>query len=229
MASWRALGGAAGVAIAATSIVAGVVHAAPATTGPATPASRPVIARDAADQAATALAVVTEHDLDGEVLSALEQGMASGGQTVVQEIQLAVIGGPITLETTSATVTLERVPGTRSDWVGDLPPVRVVDARGTHAGWDVRWSLDSLDVDGDGHVPAAKVQVEPGAPVVVHGVADGLESGKLGPAVRHGRTLFRAAPGGGGGTYEAGGTVRLRLPASVEADSVVVHLAFTLV
>jgi len=229
MASWRALGGAAVVAIVATGIVAGVVQAQPAAVAPAV-ATSPMPAASAHAPAATyALGPVTEHAVDGATLAAGQHARSTQGQTIVQEVQLAVIGGPIELVTTSAAVTLERVPGTRSDWAGVLPPVRIVDARGTHEGWDVRWTVDSLEVGAaDGRVPTAKVQVEPGTPVVVAGVADGLEAGKAGPAVRHGRTLFRAAEGGGGGTYEAGGSVRLRLPRSVDVETVIVHLSFHL-
>lgn len=61
--------------------------------------------------------------------------------------------------------------------------------------------------------------MEPGAPVVA--------AGQPGPATRHGRTLFGAARGTGGGTYEAGGVVTMRLPRSVDAGAVVVDLAFT--
>ena len=156
--------------------------------------------------------------------------LSAEGQAVTQVVQVAVIGGPLELASDQATVVLERVPGSKADWVGTLPPVRVVDARGTHEGWDVRWAVGGVDVDSPtpNHVPAAKVHLEPGEPVVVAGLPDGLAAGKGGPGVPKGRVLFSAEPGSGGGTYEAGGTVSVRLPSSVDASAVTVRLTFTL-
>lgn len=214
------------VAIGATLALASYVEASPvggssssvrvaSVSRPTPPAARP-----------TALPPVTEHPISVPDLPA-----SSGGtQSVTQVIQVAVIGGSLELVTDQATVVLERVPGLKADWVGTLPPVRVVDARGTHEGWEVRWAVSGVDVDSTkpSHVPFAKVQLEPGQPVVVAGLLEGLEAGKPGPGVPKGRTLFSAAPGTGGGTYEAGGTVSVRLPSSVDASAVTVHLTFSL-
>lgn len=229
-AGWRSKAMSVVVAVGVTVALASYVEASPANGGSSTsvrgvpaPASAPAAAR----ARAAALPPVTEHAI--EVLPDLATP-SGGGQSVTQVVQVAVIGGPLELATEQATVVLERVPGSKADWVGTLPPVRVVDARGTHHGWEVCWTVTGLEVDSSrpSHVPGAKVQLQPGAPVVVAGLADGLAAGKSGPAVRRGRTLFRAAPGTGGGTYEAGGIVTLRLPASVDASAVTVHLAFTL-
>ena len=71
-------------------------------------------------------------------------------------------------------------------------------------------------------------KLHPGVPVVVAGLAEGVEAGDPGRANHRGRTLFRALEGWGGGTYEAGGVVTVQLPASVDADHVTVRLALRL-
>lgn len=215
-------------ALTATGALAMVVNAAPAP-GRAVVAGTP---RSAAAGGAVAapLPPVTEHALDPATMAAAQAGDATGGgQSVTQTIQLSVVGGELTLADEKATVALERVPGSTRDWTGTLPPVRVIDARGTHEGWTVRWSVTSIELTGTpdaNHVPAGKVHLYPAQPTVVAGLDEGLTAGHPGPAVRPGRTLFSAEPGTGGGTYEAGGTITLRLPASVDASGVNVHLAF---
>lgn len=235
-ASWRAMVMSAVTAVAATGALAVVVDAAPAPAGSGTAAvvAPDAVAPDAAPSAATPapLPPVTEHALDPAMVAAAQAGAASrGGQTVTQTIQLTIIGGELSLAADRATVALEPVSGSDRDWTGTLPPVRVVDARGTHEGWAVRWTVSSIEVEGASgptHVPAAKVHLDPTDPAVVAGLDEGLAAGRGGPGVREGRTLFSAEPGSGGGTYEAGGTVSLRLPASVDAAGVTVHLAFEL-
>lgn len=229
--SWRAVLAATATAVAATGALAVVVDAAPA---PGSRAATVATAHPAPASHLSAVAAplpaVTEHAVDPAVLAAVHSSAAAtGGQSVTETIQLTIIGGELSLASDHATVTLERVEGGHDDWVGTLPPVRVVDARGTGAGWVVRWTVTGLDVAGArraSHVPAAKVHLQPGTPVVVAGLPDGIAAGRPGPATQHGRTLFSAEPGTGGGTYEAGGTVTLRLPRSIDADSVVVDLAF---
>lgn len=236
--SWRAIRTAATtavIAVAATAALAVVVDAAPAPTPTPTPQPATAAPRPPASGPARAaeLPPVTEHALDPEVLAASASAAPGlgGGQQVTQTIQLTVVGGDLELVSEKAIVVLERVPGSARDWAGTLPPVRVVDARGTHEGWTVRWTVAAVELEGgprSPHGPAAKVHVAPSEPVVVAGLPDGLAAGKAGPAVRHGRTLFSAAEGTGGGTYEAGGVVTLRLPASVDGDRIEVELAFSL-
>jgi hypothetical protein len=215
------------VAVGATVALASYVEASPA--GGSSSSVRVVSAPRATPPAArpTALPPVTEHPIS---VPDLDQPSSGGSQSVTQVVTLSIVGGPLELATEQATVVLERVSGSKADWVGTLPPVRVVDARGTHEGWEVRWAVGGVGVESfkRSHVPAAKVQLEPSDPVVVAGLPDGLAAGKPGPAVPKGRVLFSAAPGSGGGTYEAGGTVTLRLPSSVDASAVTVHLTFTL-
>jgi hypothetical protein len=150
---------------------------------------------------------------------------------VTESVQLTIIGGDLDLLTDRSSVTLHRAPGSDSEWTGTLPPVRVVDARGTGEGWTVRWTVTSVALDGvrrASDLPAPTVRLEPGDPVVVAGLPDGLTSGRPGREVPGGRRLFAAAPGTGGGTYEVGGTVVLRLPRSVEASAVTVSFGFSL-
>jgi hypothetical protein len=143
----------------------------------------------------------------------------------VQVVQLTVVGGALSLADESATVTLARHGST---WSAELPAVRVVDARGTHAGWTVRWTVTDVDVDGCRHprVGASHVKVTPAAPVVVFGTADGLEAGRAAVGTAKHRTLGRAVAGSGGGTYEAGGTVSMKLPQCRGADAVTVALSY---
>jgi hypothetical protein len=234
MASWRAVLAATVTAVVATGALSMAVDAAPAPgRRAATMVHSPAVATKHV-AAVAPLPPVTEHALDPAVVAAAavapSNPAGSRGQSVTQTIQLTIIGGELSLASDHATVTLERVAGSHHDWVGTLPPVRVVDARGTGAGWTVRWTVADIDVQGEGpahRVTTAKVRLEPGAPVVVAGLPDGIAAGRPGPATRHGRTLFSAARGTGGGTYEAGGVVTMRLPHSVDAESVVVDLAFT--
>jgi hypothetical protein len=212
--------GAAVMAVAASAAVATVVDAAPA---PPTPES--TLAAESTETESVPsvpLPAVTLHAIDPALVQAAQPNVQ---QSVAEVIQLSVIGGPLELVTSEATVTLERVSGSDRDWTAALPPVRVIDARGTHDGWAVSWTVSAVD---GVQVNRAKVKLEPGAPAVVAGTPDGLAAGKGGPAVRKGRILFNALSGSGGGTYEAGGTVSLRLPGNLDAESVVVHLAFTI-
>jgi hypothetical protein len=144
-----------------------------------------------------------------------------------QTITLAIQGGSLELETTHADVVLEPAQGSDRTWVGSLPPVRVVDARGTLEGWEVRWTVDGVKVDGTVQ-NGGRTQVSPATPTVVYGDSYGIASGDPATASHRGRVLFSADREAGGGTYEAGGTVSLRLPPHVDADEVSVDLAFSI-
>lgn len=152
------------------------------------------------------------------------------GEILEQTLDLNVVGGPLRLETSSASVVLTRRPGSDREWIGTMPPVRVVDARGTLAGWEVRWFMESVELDGSiaRRPDWATVSVDPAGPVVVDGAPEGLEAGGRRPATRPGRALMHAMPGNGGGTYEADGTVLVKLPGSVSAEHMVVNLTFAL-
>lgn len=223
--TWRSKAMSVMIAVGATAAMATYVDAAPARP-PASVPARPVPTAATATDRVRSLPPVTAHAIEVPHLG----GTSTGAQSLAQIVRVVVIGGGLELVTERATVALERVPGSRTEWVGSLPAVRVVDARGTHEGWEVRWAASGIDLDSGrpSNVPTAKVHLEPGEPVVVAGLPEGLEAGKPGPAVPKGRTLFRSEPEAGGGTYEAGGTVRVRLPASVEATAATVHLTFAL-
>jgi hypothetical protein len=175
---------------------------------------------------------MTQHPVDPALLAAVAAPLGGGGgQTVTEIVQLTITGGDLELVTDHASVTLHRVEGSDRDWTGTLPPVRVVDARGTGEGWRVSWAVDAIELDGATRgrgVPDARVRLDPSDPTVVDGLPEGLAAGRAGPALPHGRTLFTAEPGSGGGTYEAGGTVSLRLPPSVAATAITVELTFAL-
>lgn len=171
---------------------------------------------------------VTVHEVDPAILAAAPSG---GGGTVTQTIRVAVLGGSLELLTQKLTVPLAPVPGSDRVWHATLPPVRVVDARGTHEGWTVRWFVETVEIQGvsTGAVPPARVVVEPAPPVVVAGAADGLRAGRPAHGLQRGSVLFAADPGSGGGTYEGGGSVSLRLPAGHDVDGITVKLAFKIV
>lgn len=200
------------------------------------PAATPLRGRSEAAHAARPapqpLPPVSEHPLPPHVSSGASGSAAeSTAGPLVQVIQVQVHGGGLTLATNQVTVTLERAPGSHRDWVGTLPAVEVIDARGTHSGWRLRWSAATLELTDSpkaAHVPLSKVHLEPGTPIVVAGERAGVVAGKPGPAVHPGRLLMEAAPGFGGGTYAIAGTISVRLPTSVEAERVSVTLSFTL-
>ena len=214
--SLRATAAATLIAIAATTAVAAATDAAPSHPTETVTAARPNVRATTHETPAT-LPAVTTSDVDQAVLAAAQSGVTGEGQSVVQTIELTVLGGELELVTDHATVTLERVPGSSRDWTGTLPPVRVIDARGTHEGWTVQWSVAEVSVPR----ASGRVRLSADEPTVVAGLEEGLVAG-------NGRTLFRAKQGYGGGTYEAGGTVTLRLPRRADADEVVVDLTFTL-
>lgn len=158
---------------------------------------------------------VSEHAIDPVVLAAATPSPGAAA-SVTQVVQLTIHGGALSLDHARATVALEPT-GRRGAWSAPLPPVRVIDARGTHKGWRVTW--EAVAVVADGAAVRARVEVS-SSPVVVHGTDGGLRPG-------HGRTLGAARPGWGGGTYQLDGTVLVRLPAGVDAAEVTITLAYS--
>jgi hypothetical protein len=213
---WRATVVALGVSLSAAPLALSAASAAPVTTRPEIDVVHPA----ALHAPSVALAPVTEHPLDPRIVPA--RAVASATET----IQLTVIGGALTLASDHASITLR--PTSRRAWVGEVPPVRVVDARGTGEGWTVRWRVASVDVSGtDRHVPTSAVTLTPASPVVVDGESAGLTAGRATRArIARGSVLFMAAERAGGGTYEDAAMVSVELPASFAADAVVVNLAF---
>ena len=223
--SVRAAAAATALAVAA---VAGIAAAVEAGSAPVTAVVGERTTKASATPAPvqpTVLPDVTTADIDPAQLAAAGAGSDAAPSSIVQVIELSVVGGALELVDEHASVVLERVPGSVRDWVGVLPPVRVVDARGSHEGWEVRWSVEDVSRD----VGLHRIKVRPHEPVVVAGLADGLVEGSdgRGNAPRPLR-LLGAEPGFGGGTYEAGATVTVRLPPKADVDEVVVDLAFSL-
>jgi hypothetical protein len=221
--SLRATAAATALAIGATATVAAAVEV--------TPAQPPVVGRAAVASAeapapdqALALPAVTTAEVDPALLAATHSTQGSRPRSVVEVVELTVVGGELELVDARATVALERLPGSAREWIGALPPVRVVDARGTHEGWEVRWTLAEVSEG----VAARRVRVDPHPPVVVAGLPEGLLDGPAGCGAARSCLLFGAKAGYGGGTYEAGGTVSLRLPPNVDVGQVVVDLSFSL-
>ena len=199
--------------IGATVLCIAAVVAVPAQLSAATPTTTSTIV----EAPTAALGPVTVHEIESPAVG-------GSGSSMTQVVQIAVIGGDLTLVTPQAEVELRRGPW--SIWTGELPAVRVIDARGTHAGWTVRWDVAQVATTASGRTRevtgASAVWLAPSGPVVVAGLPDGLTSG------RDGRVLFAAEPGGGGGTYEAGGQVAVLVPPTVDPSAVVVRLTFAL-
>jgi hypothetical protein len=183
---------------------------------------RPVAKRAGSVVAPAPLGPVTVHEID---VPAAPPGTASGS-SMVQVVKVEVRGGSLSLTDDRAEVALVRHGRT---WSGELPAVRVVDARGTHAGWTVRWAVADIEVSGcvKAKVRPSHVRVDPAEPVAVHGLPDGVHAGRSSVGAGPARTLMRAAPGWGGGTYVGGGTATLRIPGCTSASSVVVTLNYS--
>lgn len=227
MASWRAVTGSAIVALAVTAGVAANVGATPA---PISGSGEVVDPPTAPLTSTPQLPAVTQHAIPADVLAAAAASAPTAPQSVTETVQLTIIGGDLELVTPTATVGLSEVRGSDGEWTGTLPPVRVIDARGTGAGWTVSWTVASVEVkgvSGTDQVDGARVHLTPGRPVVVDGLPEGLAAGPTWSSQTAGRTLFSAAPDTGGGTYEDGGELSVQLPASVEAHDVVVSLTFS--
>jgi len=143
-----------------------------------------------------------------------------------QVVGVSVRGGDLYLAEASTSLSLVPVSGSPSEWAADLPPVRLVDARGTLEGWRVMWSLTALQVDGK-VAGQAGMWLIPQAPDVVAGAPEGLALGRCTEARDGARSLLSASKNHGGGTYEAGAKVRVRLPDAWVASEVRVRLAFT--
>ncbi len=224
-----AMGIAVAVAAASVPLGASISVMAAGDESPPTVPTVPLVSTTVPSATTTvALPAVTTHPVDPALLAALRSRPgASAAQTVTQIVQLTIVGGELRLVTDRVEITLERASVLGGLWIGSLPPVRVIDGRGTHAGWRVRWSVASIVADGASVAPTAKVHLEPDTPMVVHGTPDGLFAGAPGGAEAASRTLFGAAPGSGGGTYESGGTVAMRSDA-FDADEVVIELALSL-
>ena len=219
---WRRLRATAAATIVATLATATVAAAVEVgSPGPSVPQTEVALSNATSTAVPSGLGAIS--------ISSVEAGgrspHATAPEAVEQVLKVSVLGGELELATLHHEVTLERVPGSEREWRGVLPPVRVIDARGTHEGWTVRWAVGQVNESS----AARHVRVEPDAPRVIAGLDAGLFAGSAKRARgEKGATLFGARPGAGGGTYEAGGTVTVRLPHEGEAERLVVDLLFSL-
>jgi hypothetical protein len=141
--------------------------------------------------------------------------VTGAGGSLTQTIQLTVIGG--TLRLPDDRPRLDLVPAGPGRLVGALAPVEVVDARGTHEGWELRWSVDEAwmaTAVGPVLLTPQRVMIEPATPEAVHGEPFGLYAG---PTCPGSGLLAHAEPGGGAGIYAVGATVTLEVPRGLEA------------
>jgi hypothetical protein len=157
-----------------------------------------------------------------------ESGVASPARQ--QRLELAIDGGDLVISPSEARVVLRRVPGSDRLWMGELAPVRVVDARGVPDGWAVRWSVRAVHADGAEieKGPGLRVEVTPSEPDVICCGQESVHAGDPRPAHPHGRVLFRADTGTGGGTFQIGASVRTALPPSLDPDQLAVTLSFAI-
>ena len=122
-----------------------------------------------------------------------------------------MIGGEFEIEPREVIVTLYPARGGRM--VGELPPVRVIDARGTLEGWRLTATLVEEAELAPGVPGARGPLLVPAPPQVVYGERAGLSPGPAGHLeVDAPITLLRAREGRGGGTFEAGAALRLPGP-----------------
>jgi hypothetical protein len=145
-----------------------------------------------------------------------ERDVTGPGGSLTQTIQVTVIGGPLYLPEDRLSVDLVPARPGAARLGGVLPAVEVVDARGTHAGWELRWAVEEAWLlTPAGRVPVAhpRVTLEPGVPQAVHGEPHGLRAGPTCPGAG---LLATAAPGAGAGTYAVGATVTVDVPRGLE-------------
>lgn len=157
-----------------------------------------------------------------------ERDVTGPGGSLTQTIQVTVIGGPLYLPEDRLSVDLVPARPGAARLAGVLPPVEVVDARGTHAGWELRWAVDEAWLlTPAGRVPVShqRVTVEPGVPEAVHGEPHGLRAGPTCPGAG---LLATAAPGAGAGTYAVGATVSVDVPRGLEVLGSGLELRLTL-
>lgn len=155
---------------------------------------------------------------------------AAAGQTVDVTVR------PGQLEVAPTTQVLRLTPsgrGTLQRFTATVGPVRVVDARGTLAGWVARVAVSVAVRRGPGRRPhrdrGVVVCAQAGTPTMVAGnPADRVVAARP-SCTAAGRPvpLVRAAPGGGGGTYEDTATIELFVPQGTPVPALRVTAAIT--
>ena len=199
----------AGVAVVAT--VFGLAHAASASAG-SDDSSTFVVGQVTATTAPATTPAVDSGPASAVVTDA-------GPATLTQQLSVTVVPGPLTVAPTTSVELHRRGDGA---YEGDVDAVRVVDARGSLAGWAVTTTVSGASADLDG----ASILFEPAPPSVVYGDDTGLAAAPVARLVPGAAApFFSAAPGDGGGTFEDGAHITLQLPHDTGADTVTLTLS----
>lgn len=162
---------------------------------------------------------------------AVSAGVSDGSSmSLHQIISVSIQPGPLTVSPGS-----EQVPFTNMGplahtiplYGGDLAPVTVVDARGSLAGWSATVSLQSVVGLAGAGAARTRLCVDPGTPTMVAGNPNDVvrsahrACGRVGDPI----SLFEAAPGGGGGTYQDTAHLTLIVPGDIHPNQVTASLA----
>ena len=136
---------------------------------------------------------------------------------LVQTIGVAVLPGPLTVSPTAPSVDLSSVAvfGHRSSFSGGaVPPLTVVDARGSLVGWRAAVTLQAISGADAALLAHVEVCARPAAPTRVDGNPADVVRAAPPSCAAAGQPLpvFWAAPGGGGGTYRDTATLALLVP-----------------
>jgi len=151
-------------------------------------------------------------------VSAATSEEVAATRVVEQQVSLAIVGGDMTIAPSAESLTLTRVDET-DGYTADLPTIRVVDARGTLAGWNA--SLRATDVPA-----SATFTLKPGHARAVYGNQSEVQTARPSRATEGDADLMFAAPGGGGGTFDVNGTVIVTLP-HAHASQITLHVVLT--
>jgi hypothetical protein len=149
-----------------------------------------------------------------------------------QSLFVTVVPGPLELLGAPRTVSLIRDPGT-DRFRGTVRGLRVVDARGTDAGWRLSTAVTELDLrrddPGNRRQPVARAaSVHVRKVVAMARATDGITARSTAPLRGDQATwLVTAAPGSGSGVFDVVFEVELRAPAA-RADQLRGRVTFAL-
>jgi len=143
--------------------------------------------------------------------------VTTGPTLLRQTLGVAIHGSTMSVSPTTATIKLSR-SGSSKIYVGVLPTVTVVDARGSLAGW-------TATVAPTTGLSGADLFVLPNQPVVIAGNEGEVQPAGAGMATPASPAeLMRASAEGGGGTFTVDVAVELMVPVPL-ADAVTVGVA----
>jgi hypothetical protein len=146
-----------------------------------------------------------------------------------QTVRLQVLPGPLRLSNDRAMVHLRPALDHAGRLVGTMERVDVVDARGSHEGWTLEWSVAeawATTATGRVSLDPETVTVVPTPPEPIHGEPAGLTPGA---ACRGAGLLVDAEVGAGAGTHRISADVSVQLPPgeSIDARAVVIQLSLS--